>query len=204
MKVLGVVIQNDGRISYDVGRSLASAHKSIIMNLSKSLISSFRTTKKRFMVTCVRSLLSWKWASWQFSAETATLLDSLQRMCIALLWPIPRVAGESSADFWERQRADTKLVARDMGLWSEDWGRGILGWAEHVARDHTKTWSRPILAWKDASWLSRVRQGFDRKFPSLAKHGITRTNSRLRRGTPPRRWQVGCDMAQAKSGAERL
>ena len=47
MRLLGVMIQNDGNVTHDVGsRALSAAHRSLIMNFCSGLKNTFRKVKR--------------------------------------------------------------------------------------------------------------------------------------------------------------
>lgn len=200
IRVLGVQVSNDGKSDHDFATAMSSCYRSLIKNLNRGLVRSSRQVKLRFLKTALRALLTWKWASWSYTNAFCERLDSLQRMCVSLLWPLEREFRESSEAFWDRQRRDSRALVRDVGVWSEEWGLAILSWDAHIKRNHADSWCLPILNFRNETWLATIRHAFDIQWPSLGRHRTSRTNSRCKRGGPPLKWGQGRDRAHAKVG----
>ena len=192
---LGCILQNNGRCNLDIADAFGKAHACVLVNLGKGLLKAGRSAKRRFLVQSVRSTLSWKWGAWTHLKATSASLDCLQRCLIALMWQIRPLEGEGMVDFFSRQRRDTGLIADELGWWSEDWARSVVGWHNHTIRNKAGAWGLPISRWKNQSWVEAQRKSFADRFASLSQWGITRTSSRAVRGSPPTRWKDGCKTA---------
>ena len=104
--------------------------------------------------------------------------------------------------FWPRQRQHSSLIARDIGGWSDCWSCSVVDWAKHVERDHGRIWSLPISKWKDSGWLAFRRSWWQFLHLRAIRHGLSKTGSRLLRGTPPTRWAEGVEAAREKYAAD--
>ena len=149
------------------------------------------------MNTCVKSVASWKWASWVYTQKGADTLDSFQKCLCSHLWRIEPLSDEGYIPYLERQRRNSKLVSRDLGLWSEDWAGSVVAWWDHVSRNRCEGWSKPISAWNTSTWLDQQRAQWAPTFPSYGIGKRNRTGTRLLTGGPSRRWAEGAIIAEA-------
>ena len=195
MKCLGCIFQRSGRSNRCVQDALDRAHRAVMLNLGKGLLQAGRPAKAKFLKTCVRSILSWRWASWPYLAHTAKVLEGFQRDLCSLLWRVTPQPGESYLAAMTRQHSDSKLVARELGDWSDSWAVGVAGWHNHVVRNTASSFCLPLLRWNGQSWIQQQRQNFEDMFPSLASTARTITRTRLTQGRPPKRWQACAERA---------
>ena len=161
-----------------------------MLNLGKGLLQAGRSAKTRFLKACVRSILSWRWASWPFLAHTAKVLDGFHRDLCSLLWRVTPQPGESYLAAMSRQHSDSKLVAHELGDWSDSWAVGVSQWHNHIVRNTAGSFCLPLLKWNSPTWVQQQRDSFASFFPSLAAGARTITGTRLVQGRPPQRWQT--------------
>ena len=185
MKTLGHWLSNDGGYRKCCQETMAAMVRSFYGNIDTGIRKAGKRVKQRFLAACVLPIAQARWARWPFLTTTASKLDGLQRKMLASLFNVSPSSSEPYEDFCQRRHAETAALAREMGLWSRQWAKSIVNWADHVDREHDPfTWSKDALEWRDSFWLQMQR------FLHSGSSG-SRTRTRCSRGTPAKRWQDG-------------
>ena len=190
MKTLGHWVSNDGSFQRCLTETCAAMLRAFWGNMSTGLFRASEHTKLKFMKTCILTIASSRWARWTYRAGAAETLDSLQRKLVAILCNIRPDVDEPFDAYCERRKRKATKIARRHGLWSHLWANSIVSWHDHVMRGHDeKVWSRDLLEWRGPMWLQLQREIW-------SYYGQSRTNSRVGRGAPPRRWLQGVAAAR--------
>ena len=163
--------------------------KSFFGNLTPGLRRSSKSVKLRFLKSCVCTIPRFRWSRWPFTRTVAQNLDALQRKFSYSLFP-PHI-DEPLQEFYVRRHVVAGRLASSVGKWSKLWASDVSKWHAHVNRKHDAlAWSPMLLGWRGHQWL-----GMQRLFSSF--FGESRTNTRVLRGVPHRRWEEGFQLAQS-------
>ena len=187
MRVLGHHLDDDGGVGTCSKNALAAMGKAFYANFTFGLQRSSRAAKLRFLRTCLCSIARFRWSRWPFTTGLAKKLDAFQRRFLYRLFPTHRHHDEPIDEFFARRHRLAAREAQRSGKWSLIWCQDLQNWHAHVERRHDlNSWSPHLLHWQGQHWL-RIQRLWS------SARGESRTNTRVARGPPHRRWQDGLD-----------
>ena len=130
------------------------------------------------------------WARLFYLKSYAGRLNSFQRDMIATLFCIVPERLKPYDAYRQRLHLRATSMAKEMGLWGNEWTQRAVKWAAHVEADHDSfSWSQHLLHWHGPEWLDWQRWLCLRPNRSC-------TNTRCCRGVQAKRWLEGLDSAK--------
>ena len=190
MKCLGHVLTNTGRCDQDFHDAVRHVWGAWYGNVSEGLLTAPLSSRLKFVRSCIKPVVAFKWAKWPYGQTLASRLDQLHRHLLGNCVRVAPHAGESWDAFRHRRAIITARLASDNGKWSEEWRKAIVTWSQHVQRANDPgNWSEPAFQWHDETWL------LEQRLAHSSGGSYNRTRTRAVRGKPATRWFEGLDEA---------
>ena len=115
-------------------------------------------SRLRFLESCIKPMLKFRWTRWPWSENLGRRLDQLQRHLIGNCLQLRPLSHESADGFRCRRSSATARLQVASSVWSDDFAESTRLWHAHVERRHDPNhWSGHIYEWHAEDWLNEQR-----------------------------------------------
>ena len=198
---LGHFIAADGTIRSPLSRTRKLVWKSFFSKFQR------HTTKhlddEMLAAEVSRHLLPvvmYRASGWSYQKQAAIDLDILQAKLVGAATAVPRQLHEADDEYHKRRCRVANHLCEGIGRWPLVWAYRVVAWYEHVKRNTSGTmWSGLLSDTRNGMWLQARRSLFAPKNPQSAGAWSAfagRTDTRLKRGSPPVRYESGVQYAR--------
>ena len=196
MKVLGHLISDDSSPESCFQATLDAAWRAFFANCGKGLLGKGRRSvesRLRLLNRACLPIVLFRCPRWPFTTKRAQRLDRAQCQMLLKILAVPKHAGEDRQSYNSRCNAQTGLIIKKHGKWSEFWATYLLNWHDHLVRpSNSSSFAAQLFHIQDDSWLQSLRAPFVSLHRSIWGG---RTETRALAEAPKRRWETSTDAA---------